>query len=222
MLRLVHGTGTRRWPRVLLTLVFGLLFAALVWRTAAIHGAPFRVDRALHAWALAHRPPWTVTLSIAVTTTGSGLPAYAPAAVAGALSVDSRRWFGALLGLLALVSAQLPRAAIARLRPPAAHWAWQASGFAMPSGHTTTSAVVAVPLVVAVRRTVGGRWRPWLVAAVVVWAVAVGASRVHLGVHWATDVLGGWLFAACWTSAAALVVLFPRRRSGAHPEGKAA
>jgi undecaprenyl-diphosphatase len=31
--------------------------------------------------------------------------------------------------------------------------------------------------------------------------LAVGISRVYLGVHWSTDVAGGWLLAASWLSA---------------------
>ncbi|MFC9464881.1 phosphatase PAP2 family protein [Streptomyces coelicoflavus] len=208
------------WPAAGVALVCAALFGALVAGTAAVHGAPFGLDRALHGWVLERRRPWMVHLAVGVTVTGSGVPAYALAALAGASAFGSGRWRGALLGMLALVSAQLPRilvaGLVARPRPPARDWAWSASGYAMPSGHSTTSVVVAALLTAAVRRQVQGPWRPVLLAVPVVWAVAVGLSRVCLGMHWPTDVLAGWLLAAVWAGlAGVLLVLCRRREAGA-------
>lgn len=130
------------------------------------------------------------------------MPAYALAALSGALSLRTNRWLGPTAGLLALASAQVARivlaSVVARPRPPTEDRAWSAGGWSTPSGHTTTSMVVAVLLTYAVHRTARNRWRPVLLTLPVVWAVAVGVSRVFLGMHWPTDVLAGWLLAGCW------------------------
>ncbi|MEO6088342.1 MAG: phosphatase PAP2 family protein [Umezawaea sp.] len=208
-------TGERLRPPTAVAAICGALLTALVVATLAVHRAPLRVDEVVHGWVLTHRPSWSAHLAAAITVTGSGVPAYALAALAGALAVDARRWLGALLGLLALLSAQLPRlvlvSTIARPRPPHADWASSASGAALPSGHATTSMVVALLLTLAVHRSVHGGSRRWLFPVPVTWAVVVGLTRVHLGVHWATDVMAGWLLAWCWAGCAMIVVLLLRR-----------
>ncbi|MFE0319900.1 phosphatase PAP2 family protein, partial [Streptomyces albogriseolus] len=77
---------------------------------------------------------------------------------------------------------------------------------AFPSGHAMTATVVLGLLLWLLHRHGVGRvlWRTALVVAVISVA-GVGLTRVWLGVHWPTDVLGGWLFGALTVVAAVAV-----------------
>lgn len=98
-------------------------------------------------------------------------------------------------GLIVVVP--LTKALIGRARPvvetPVSDLPTNAS---FPSGHAAISLVtygmLALLLVPAVRRTV----RPWIVLAAALMAVAVGFTRLALGVHFVTDVLAGWALGA--------------------------
>jgi undecaprenyl-diphosphatase len=50
-------------------------------------------------------------------------------------------------------------------------------------------------------------------------AVGVGLSRVYLGYHWFSDVLGAWLIATIWIGIACLGLAALRRRPG-HQDGR--
>ncbi|MET7287964.1 phosphatase PAP2 family protein [Streptomyces sp. NPDC005573] len=180
-----------------------LAFAGLAAAVLLGHGGPILTDRALHAWASDHRPPVLVAAARVLTSTGTGVIPYVLVATAWLLAVRDRRRrvVAALLALVCLATGQAARygvmALAGRARPPHQDWLTQASGWSFPSGHTTTSALTAglVILAISVRAP---RGRLPLYVAVACWGAGVGLTRILLGVHWSTDVLGGWLFAAGW------------------------
>lgn len=194
-----------------------VLLLALIVATAVRHGAPYPPDAAAHRWVLAHRASALVDAAVVVTESGTGLAAYGLAALGGALAARRAWWQGAAAGVVILGLGQLVRIALAsgigRRRPPAADWAWTAGGPAMPSGHTTTSAIVAVVLTVGIARRFHGRGRLPMLAVPGLWALGVGATRVYLGMHWVTDVVAGWLLALVWTALLGLLLVHRRRRT---------
>jgi len=127
-----------------------------------------------------------------------------------------RRWIGpailcagASLGSLALVTAV--KDGVGRVRPVVPVPVATAPGPSFPSGHATTSAAVALTVIVLAWPRLAGRRRWTVVAGAAVLAVAVGFSRLVLGVHFLSDVVGGWLGATALVFG--LVALLRVRRS---------
>lgn len=93
---------------------------------------------------------------------------------------------GGVIGLLT-------KNAVERARPsmpdPIAH----APGFSFPSGHAMTATTSCAILLLVLLPLVPRSWRPVPWALAVISVLGVGFTRVALGVHWVSDVVGGWL-----------------------------
>ncbi len=83
------------------------------------------------------------------------------------------------------------------------------------SGHATSSITVIAALGIVALVAVRSRWRWALALPLFALVPLIGLSRVFMGVHWPTDVLGGWALGAAWTSMVALLaILIATPRAG--------
>jgi undecaprenyl-diphosphatase len=137
--------------------------------------------------------------------------------LAFALLASLRRWGEGLLllgGALGGVSiSQGLKMLFGRERPDMAYRAVEAVNASFPSGHAMLSAVVFLTLgVLTARFADRRRVKVLAISAAVLHSLLVGASRVYLGVHWASDVLAGWSVGAAWAMVCWLAAYVAQKR----------
>ena len=208
-----------------LTLVLGLAAVALA---AVALGALVEnvtdgdgvavVDHPVARFVAGHRTSELTIVMKAVSAAAGPLGMVVCALAAGLLlGMVWRSWApAAVLGTTAAGAIGLTivfKAALAQPRPPVAQAVAAADGYGFPSAHAAAAAAVcgaAAWLCSVQMQSWGARTAIWAAAAML--AVLVGVSRVYLGVHWATDVIGGWIFGLLW-----LAVVMSAWAAFAHP-----
>jgi undecaprenyl-diphosphatase len=85
--------------------------------------------------------------------------------------------------------------------------------FSFPSGHAMGSMTLAVAVTMLAWRT---RWRWPVTVVAMTFALLVGISRVYLGVHYPSDIIGGWMAAIAWVVGVYFALFRPSRMPWAH------
>jgi undecaprenyl-diphosphatase len=162
------------------------------------------IDDPVNRLFISHRDPTLTSASKAITFLGSAPVLIFLVLLVGLVWFLRRRtWRPLLLGIGAYGGATILsnsiKALIDRPRPPASEWLVHVSGSAFPSGHATESVAVygiIAALAAAATPYWGRRVGVW-VGALIIWTM-VGTTRLYLGVHWLTDVLGGTALGGVW------------------------
>ena len=182
---------------------------AIIW-LAMLLGGTGPLDQAIYQALYAGNRPFL--LIVARIFTALGEPTVLVAASAGCaiwLSIVGRGRLGLVLLLVALIGrglSEVQKLWIARPRPILEPHLVTVKTSSFPSGHATSSMIFYLALALALAAHT--RWAGWAAASAILLSLLIGISRVMLGVHWPSDVIGGWAFGMLWV----LLTLKPTER----------
>jgi undecaprenyl-diphosphatase len=193
-----------RWRFIATIVMLGAIWLAMLL------GGVGRLDRTIYEALYAGHRPALLLVARGFTALGG------PMVLVGACFLCALwLWFvrrgrlGLVLLLIALVGrglGEVQKYSIARLRPDLEPHLVLVKTSSFPSGHATSSMIFCLALALAL--TGHTRWRRVAAAGAILLSLLIGTSRVMLGVHWPSDVIGGWAFGMLWV----LLTLRPAER----------
>ncbi|MFF3852084.1 phosphatase PAP2 family protein [Micromonospora sp. NPDC002575] len=197
---------------------FALLTVLVLGAWPPLHRLDAAVAHDLHGYAVGH-PGWVWFMTVWTNAFGPGPLRIAVLAVV--VWLFTRRaarlaWWavttmavGGLLGVLL-------KLLVGRDRPDLLDPVARATGYSFPSGHALNAALAAGVLLLVflpyARRRPARRWALWAAAAAV--TALTGVSRLALGVHYVSDVVGGWVLGAATVAATTAAFRTWRTRTG--------
>lgn len=188
--------------RAVIASVCLLVFLVLLNRVLA--GEIMALDRSAIALMVGHvRATWITpvmeTISFMVTPVPLFACIFAVALAGRSRGVKGLGWFCAINLAGSTILNQVLKFAIQRPRPDVSLRLVDIGGFSFPSGHSMAAmAFFGLFVWLTWRYVRDGRLRAGLTALLCLMVVAVGFSRVYLGVHYASDVLGGFCASLIW------------------------
>jgi undecaprenyl-diphosphatase len=196
--------------------VFTLLLLLVRLQWAPLESADHGAATWLNSLVAGH----SVVVSIikAVTWLGSGGVLWTLTGMAAVVLAVRRRWrltaYLLVTGAGELVLDPVLKALVGRLRPVVAHPIAHGNGNSFPSGHALGSIVCYGALFLVFLPAARGTWRRVLTAVIVTLIASIGISRLLLGVHYLSDVLGAWALGITWLGITAFAFELSRQVTG--------
>lgn len=199
---------SRRMAAIAAAVVCLIGFGGIAWavesgRTTGFDGDVIRFVQGRESASLTHAMK-------AFTFIGSTKPVIGIAVVAILLlGLALRRWREIVLLVCSLGGSTLLNSlakSLFRRERPSLHRLIEETGFSFPSGHSMAAICLYGALVYILWRRIGGRsWRVAIAAVGIAVIALIGCSRIYLGVHYPSDVVGAYLLGGCWLAIIAAV-----------------
>ena len=188
---------------VFVAATLALLFIVLAGEVREGDTRFFDMQLLLRAQELRAAYPWLAEVMRDLSGLGSTVVlTLVTVATVGYLALVSQRATAILVATSVIsgtILVSVFKAAFGRIRPDLAYAELPASGLSFPSGHASMSAIVFLTiaaLLASSHARVSERTYILVIAGLTTFLV--GLSRIALGVHYATDVIGGWAFGSAW------------------------
>lgn len=204
----------RRWLaahwRSLLLLVFGIylplaiftLLATQIWQHEGGLTWDVAILTAIHNTA----QPTLDVIATTLTKFGTRWGVFPFSVVFSLVLLYLKRWRSLIYFLIAMIGCGqinlISKSLLHRVRPNL----WEYPGhtdFSFPSGHAMASMGLVAVLVILTWQT---RWSKWVLLLGGAFVVAIGWTRLYIGVHYPSDILAGWMLAITWAVGVSLVV----------------
>ncbi len=159
-----------------------------------------RLDSSLYHLAQGLRTPWGDHVMVAISQLGDGIVHSAIIITLLIWLMWRRHWLAAAhwlaMAAFALVSVWFLKQTLALPRPNAMYEG--ALSFSFPSAHTVFAACTFGFLASLIARELPQRWRWASYAVAILVILSIAFSRLYLGAHWLSDILGGLLLGVAW------------------------
>jgi undecaprenyl-diphosphatase len=155
-------------------------------------------------------PAWMESVLIDVTALGSPVVLGLIVMIIAGYLLLQQRYRTAVMVVVTSISGEvvdeLLKLFFERPRPTAVPHLRTVLTASFPSGHAMESAIIYLTLGALLMRVVEGTFtKIYCMTMAILLTMIVGVSRVFLGVHYPTDVLGGWMLGFLWAAVTFLI-----------------